>query len=645
MAYNGNINLTNTSDVFEFTPEQLREFTRCARDPIYFIEKYIKIVNIDHGLVNFNMYGFQKEIVQTAVANRFTICKLPRQVGKLLPDTALIPTPTGFVKMADLQVGSQVFGTDGKPCNVVFVSEQQQVDMYRITFDNGDVVECCKDHQWTVYDRLNQSVQQINNTRVRYTHREITDTTENLYKSHWYRDNARGYREYAYYIPNTEPVQYPHKELLIDPYLLGLWLGDGTNANRDLTCHADHVEFYESQGVVFGPNRVDPEERPTLFTAPILNFEIAEIRAIGIGRSTTGVKTKRIPSDYLLSSVNQRIALVQGLMDTDGFIEKNGVCCIQLTRKNQPLIEDVYTLLCSLGIKVFRTQFEATDSERLQFTVARDQFDVCRIPHKLSRQKLTLSRGRYVRSRTIHKIEPLIDKAVGRCIQVDSPNHLYLCTPAYIPTHNTTTVASLLLWYVLFNENFSVAILANKQAQAYEILDRITSSFEYLPKWLQQGVVEWNKGRVELANGSKIIASATSSSAIRGTSQNLIYLDEFAFIPANLQEQFFNSVYPTISSGQTSKVVITSTPNGLNMFYKLWADSEQGKNEYHRVEAHWSQVPGRDEAWKEQTIRNTSAEQFRQEFECLDGDTRVRVMDGGQSSEVALKELINMLEC
>ncbi len=643
--YNGNSNLVGTNEVFEFTKEQLKEFTHCARDPIYFIEKYVKIVNIDHGLVNFQMYDFQKDIVRTATQNRFTICKLPRQVGKLLLDTELIPTPTGFVRMADLRVGSQVYGNDGKPCNVVFVSEQQQVDVYRITFDNGDVIECCKDHQWTVYDRLNQSIKQVNGKRVSYSHREVTDTIENLYKSHWYRDNARGVREYAYYIPNTEPVQYSQKELLIDPYLLGLWLGDGTNANRDLTCHVDHVAFYESQGVVFGQNRVNSEKRPSLFTAPILNFETTDIRTLGIERSTTGVKTKRIPSEYLFSSVDQRIALVQGLMDTDGFVEKNGVCCIQLTRKNQPLIEDVYTLLCSLGIKVFRKQFEDTDSERLQFTVGRDQFDVCRIPHKLNRQKLSLSRGRYVTSRTIQKIEPLNEKALGRCIQVDSPNHLYLCTPAYIPTHNTTTVGALLLWYALFNENFSIAILANKQAQAYEILDRITSAFEYLPKWLQQGVVEWNKGRVELANGSKIIASATSSSAIRGTAQNLIYLDEFAFIPSSLQEQFFNSVYPTISSGQTSKVVITSTPNGLNMFYKLWADSEQNKNEYKRVEVHWSDVPGRDEAWKEQTIKNTSAEQFRQEFECLDGSTEVEILRDGCIQKVAIKNIINKHDC
>lgn len=180
----------------------------------------------------------------------------------------------------------------------------------------------------------------------------------------------------------------------------------------------------------------------------------------------------------------------------------------------------------------------------------------------------------------------------------------------------TTAIVGLLLWYVLFNEAFSIAVLANKLSQAREILGRIQFAYEHLPVWLQQGIVEWNKGSLELANKSKILASATSSSAIRGTSQNLIYLDEFAFVQNNLQEEFFSSVYPTISSGKTSKVLITSTPNGMNMFYKLWKDSEEGRNSYKRLSVHWSAIPGRDELWKEETIRNTSAEQFRQEYEC-----------------------------
>ena len=180
----------------------------------------------------------------------------------------------------------------------------------------------------------------------------------------------------------------------------------------------------------------------------------------------------------------------------------------------------------------------------------------------------------------------------------------------------TTTIAAFILHSVLFNEHYSVAILAHKAEQAREILGRIQLAYEALPKWLQQGIIKWNEGSVELENGSEIIASSTASSAIRGTSQNLIYLDEFAFVPNHIQEEFFASVYPTISSGKTTKVIITSTPKGLNLFYKLWKDSEEHRNEYKRIEVHWSQVPGRDEEWKATTIRNTSEEQFRQEFDC-----------------------------
>jgi hypothetical protein len=137
-----------------------------------------------------------------------------------------------------------------------------------------------------------------------------------------------------------------------------------------------------------------------------------------------------------------------------------------------------------------------------------------------------------------------------------------------------------------------------------------------MPKWLQQGVLNWNKGSIELENGSKIVAASTSSSAVRGSTFNIIFLDEFAYVPNNIAEEFFSSVYPTISSGESSKVMIVSTPHGMNMFYKMWVDAENKRNDYVPIDVHWSEVPGRDEAWKEQTIRNTSEAQFQTEFEC-----------------------------
>tara|TARA_R110000851_G_scaffold10253_6_gene37172 strand:- start:602 stop:2245 length:1644 start_codon:yes stop_codon:yes gene_type:complete len=180
----------------------------------------------------------------------------------------------------------------------------------------------------------------------------------------------------------------------------------------------------------------------------------------------------------------------------------------------------------------------------------------------------------------------------------------------------STTMVSYILHYILFNPNMNVAILANKAATARDILGRLQLAYENLPKWLQQGVVSWNKGSVDLENGSRVVASSTSSSAVRGGSYNMIFLDEFAFVPTNVAEDFFSSVYPTISSGKTTKVIIVSTPNGMNLFYKLWVDAEYKRNSYNIVDVHWSQVPGRDEKWKIETIANTSEEQFKREFEC-----------------------------
>ena len=179
----------------------------------------------------------------------------------------------------------------------------------------------------------------------------------------------------------------------------------------------------------------------------------------------------------------------------------------------------------------------------------------------------------------------------------------------------TTTSAAVILWHAIFNDSYTIAILANKLSTAREILSRVQRGYENLPKWLQQGVVTWNKTNIELENGSQIIAASTASSAIRGFSINFLYLDEFAFVPRNIQDDFFTSVYPTIISGTNTKVVITSTPNGFDLFYKIWINSVEGRNEYANFSVSWWDVPGRDDEWREKTIANTSEDQFRQEFE------------------------------
>ena len=183
-------------------------------------------------------------------------------------------------------------------------------------------------------------------------------------------------------------------------------------------------------------------------------------------------------------------------------------------------------------------------------------------------------------------------------------------------TGKSTTVVSYLLHYAVFNDSVNIGILANKAATARELLGRLQTAYENLPKWMQQGIIAWNKGSMELENGSKILAASTSASAVRGMSFNVLFLDEFAFVPNHVADDFFASVYPTITSGKNTKVIIVSTPHGMNHFYRMWHDAEKSKNDYIPTDVHWSEVPGRDLEWKEQTIKNTSEQQFKIEFEC-----------------------------
>jgi|TARA_R110000823_G_scaffold153853_2_gene284618 hypothetical protein len=180
----------------------------------------------------------------------------------------------------------------------------------------------------------------------------------------------------------------------------------------------------------------------------------------------------------------------------------------------------------------------------------------------------------------------------------------------------STAVISFILHYILFNESKNVALLANKAELARELLDRLKKAYENLPIWLQQGVVTWNKGSIELENGSKILATSTTGSAARGQSFSLVFLDEFAFVQHNIANDFFKSVYPTISSGQETKMIIVSTPKGMNHFYKMWVEAEEKRSNFKPLAVDWWETPGRNAEWKQEQIANTSEEDFNQEFAC-----------------------------
>ena len=200
----------------------------------------------------------------------------------------------------------------------------------------------------------------------------------------------------------------------------------------------------------------------------------------------------------------------------------------------------------------------------------------------------------------------------------------------------STIVAAYFAWYVLFNDNKTAVILANKQAIAIEIFGRVQFIIENLPQWLQQGVVEWNKKSLVLENGSRCIAAATSASAVRGMSVNMLLLDEFAHLTPNLAEEFIASVFPTLSSSESSKLVIISTPNGLNHYHKLWVESKNGNNDFVTVDGHWKENPKRSQEWADSQRKKLGEVKYRQEIECTFEGSSYTLVDGTKLAQLPL---------
>ena len=589
--YLGNPNLKKANTSIEFTQEQILEFMRCKDDPVYFAKNYVKIVTLDHGLMPFDLYPFQEKLVKRFHENRFNICKMPRQTGKALALDTPIPTPTGWTTMEDVKIGDNILSPSGNNVSVTMKTETMyNHNCYKLYFDNGEEIIADADHLWEVDSSYWRTGKKVIKSQ------EIYDR----YKSKAQNKRGKGVQG-PLYIEKSKPINFIKNLLDIDPYLLGVWLGDGYSSYGRIIAHKDDYTFYKK--------RIDVEyERED---GNCIRFKVKDF--ISKLKSYNLLKNKHIPQNYLRSSYEDRLELLRGLMDTDGSVTKN-TRSFEFYQKNYDLILQVVELLSTLGIKsnIRHRKIKGNYYHTISFTTEEQVFNLQRKLNNVDSQRSTrIQESRHY----IHKIEK-VDSVPVACIRVDSEDHLFLCGKTFIPTHNSTTVVSYLLHYAVFNDNVNIGILANKAATARELLDRLQTAYENLPKWMQQGIISWNKGSLELENGSKILAASTSASAVRGMSFNILFLDEFAFVPNHIAESFFASVYPTITSGKNTKVIIVSTPHGMNHFYRMWHDAETGKNGYVFTDVHWSEVPGRDEEWKKQTIANTSEQQFKVEFLC-----------------------------
>lgn len=628
-GYLGNTNLKAAGELYEWDDEHKAEWIKCAMDPIYFAETYIKVVHPDRGLIPLHMYDYQKDITTKITNNRRVAVLTSRQAGKALSLDTPIPTPNGWVTMGDIKVGDTIFDRNGKETVVTFATDvMRNHDVYEVKFDNGEVIKADAEHLWTV------------EYFVGAVKTERTVTTEELIpilaKQHRHGQSVR--------IRLAEAVPYKESALPISPYVLGVWLGDGNkNDGRIHTSTKDFAEISEyirqdsalkcSESLI-RDNRVNNAGRFTIYGLyPLL-------KEVGV------FKNKHIPVEYKFSSIEQRLSLIQGIMDTDGSIDKRGRC--EFYQKDENMIDDVREILASLGVKVRKSSKEINGETYYTLRFTSTKYTFARLKRKVNNQRN--AKGHIKNS--YYYISDIVkcDSVPVRCIQVDNDEHLFLCSKSFIPTHNTTTAVAVILHYILFNSYKSVGILANKGDASKEVLERIKLAYEYLPKWIQQGIEEWNKTSIELENGCKVYAGTTSSSSIRGKTISFLYIDEAAFVEG--YDEFFQSVYPTISSGESTKLLLTSTPNGLNHFYKTCNFARKGPqdekwNGYHFVEVGWREVPGRGEKWYKETLESLDFDQqkFAQEYECVTGDTLIKLKDNvtGEIMDIPIEEAYQLI--
>lgn len=229
-----------------------------------------------------------------------------------------------------------------------------------------------------------------------------------------------------------------------------------------------------------------------------------------------------------------------------------------------------------------------------------------------------------------------------KIIRAIKDNRLVL-TKMFRQSGKSTTVAGFIAWYCLFNKNKVSMIMANKQRTAQEIFSRVQFIVSNCPKWLQQGVVEWNKTSFILENGSKVSCAATSADAVRGSSINLLLLDEFAFLKPNLADEFIASVFPTISSSKKSKMVIVSTPKGMNHYWKLWTEAQNGKNGFTTIETSWKEHPNRDQKWADEQLAILGPVKFSQEVECSFVGSSTTLIEGSKLQSLPVANPIERL--
>ena len=514
---------------------------------IKFIEQCCRLTKSPYYGKPMNLMLWQKALIEAAYSfkmvsidtkewiDRFQeiLLIIARKNGKALALNTKIPTPDGWKQMKDIHVGDYVFSKNGTPSKVLAESEIFNKPMYRVTFEDGSSIDASEDHIWTVQTKTSRrTAKRIPTARKRIKPwLEDNDgwyqtTTKELKDDFlFHRKDGKGV-EYKYRVPMTDAVRYPEKDLPLDPYTLGVWLGDGCRNFTMITCSDEDkdemMSLLKREGHTVKWTK--PEDRSgTIFvdTAVGNNKMLKALKEIGVFRN------KHIPELYLQGSVDQRLALLQGLMDTDGFCSKVGEC--EFTQKSKELSLQVLELVRSLGIKASIREKRATCNGkdcgivyRVIFFTSKD-FPCFRLKRKAERLKEKLAPR--MSAKSIVNVEQ-IETRESKCIAIDDESHLYLAGDGFTCTHNTETIAALELAEMILGESGSDIICSGMDDGtsdlSYQTVDTMRMLIDPKPRdtWRNQ------KGIKCLANNNHVYKLSDSTRQKEGRNIDFAGIDE-----------------------------------------------------------------------------------------------------------------------
>lgn len=549
-----------------------------ANKPVTFIEGLCKLPSGKLG-ADFKLELFQKAFIQTIFGwvdkdgNRQfleVLEVLGRKNGKALSLDTPIPTPGGWKTMGEIHNGDFVFGQDGKPARVLIESQIFDKPMYLVTFEDDEQIKASADHIWTVETKWTRRLVNYQQTsqKSRPAYSKLTPegykniTTEEMANDFSRIRHDKKGTDYKYRVPMCEPVEYPKRKLPIDPYLLGVWLGDGTSSKQEITCSDTDVDemmyFLANCGYPVSAKKYVNKEKGTWVIQVDNRGRNGGVLRDGSFRKTLKelnlLNNKHIPDVYLISSIEQRKELLKGLMDTDGYCSKAGQC--EFTQKNKEIVYQVKELLSSLGIKS-RVKSKAAKCNgknagivyHLTFFVASD--NCCfKLGRKAARLKENLAPR--MRNKSIVNIEKIPNEP-SKCIMVDNANHLYLAGKSYTANHNTSLGAALEL-YMLVGDGegspqvYNVASSRDQASLAYGAALKMMRQSKALNKHLRKGTVPERD-----ADGILCSANMGYISVLSGQTRHLDGLDVHFALIDELAAILNRDLYDLIKQGMSAR--------------------------------------------------------------------------------------------